>query len=146
MLREFKLVTLTLSGILLAIGIAVGGYVLLILYKGDTLERVFLSHAINKQMLDRYTTVAADRNSLDRRFDVTDLFPKNVERPDFEDDLQAKGYVCKDDSVGKKSSFSLCSAEAGYSLVCRNRMLLTAEFDDQDMATKIVARYILTCL
>jgi hypothetical protein len=146
MLRELKLATLMLFGILLAIGIAVGIFVLPTLHRGNTLEREFLSHAINKQMLDRYNRIDADRNPMDNRFDVTDLFPKNMERPDFEDDLQAIGYVCKGDSVDKKSSFSLCSAEAGYTFACGESMLLTAEFDDQDTVTKIVAWYMLTCL
>jgi hypothetical protein len=75
-----------------------------------------------------------------------DLFPKNISLIGFEHDLEAIGYVCKGDSVDKKSSFSLCSSEAGYTFVCGKRMLLTAEFGDQHTATKIVAWYMLTCL
>jgi hypothetical protein len=146
MLRELKLAVLTLFGILLAICLAVGVYVLPVLHRGNTLQRAFLSHAVNKQMLDRYNGFADDRNSQDPRFDVTDLFPKDMQHSDFEDGLEAIGYTCKSDSVDKKSLFSLCSAEAGYTFACGKSMLLMAEFGDQHKATKIVAWYMLTCL
>jgi hypothetical protein len=142
MSRRLKLVLLSLSAILVAVGI----YIVPPLYRGYSLDREFLSHTINKQMLDRYSDLAAGRNSLGNRFDVTDIFPENIKRIDFEHELEAIGYVCKGDSAEKETSFSLCSSEAGYTFVCGKRMLLTAEFGAEGTATKIDAWYMLTCL
>jgi hypothetical protein len=66
MSRSLKLVLLSLSAILIAIGVYFGPP----LYRGYSLDREFLSHIINKQMLDRHSAVAADRNALGSRFDV----------------------------------------------------------------------------
>jgi hypothetical protein len=123
MLHEFKLAMWTLFAILLPVGIAVVAHVLPILNEGEALQRAFLSHAINKQILDRRSMIASDRISLDDRIDVTDLFPQNMVRSDFEDELEAIGYVCRGDSGKNKSSFSLCSAEAGYTFACGKKCL-----------------------
>jgi hypothetical protein len=142
LLRSFKWAFWSIVAILLLLGNTIAWP----LYKGYSLDRQFLSHIINRQIVERYTNNNAGQQSLDIRFEVTDLFRPSLNRFDFERELESIGYVCDRDTRAGDAKLSYCRATAGYNLVCRKEVSLTAQLDAQNTVRKIHASYMLTCL
>jgi hypothetical protein len=131
---------------ILAILLFLGNTIAWPLYKGYSLDRQFLSHIVNRQIVERYTNNNAGQQSLDIRFEVTDLFRPSLTRFDFERELESIGYVCDRDTPEGGAKLSYCRTRAGYNFVCRKDVSLAAQLDAQNTVRKIVASYMLTCL
>ena len=131
---------------ILAILLFLGNTVAWPLYKGYSLNRQFLSHLINRQIVERYDNNNAGQQPLDIRFEVTDLFRSSLTRFDFERELESIGYICDRDTPEGGAKLSYCRVKAGYNFVCRKDLSLAAQLDAQNTVRKIMASYVLTCL
>jgi hypothetical protein len=109
---------------------------------GDPVERAFMAHKTNQQIVERNPRWNQTLNGLD----VSDLFERNLKRGDYERNLEAMGYECSLDQTANGSAASSCRSKAGGDFVCQKTMHLRADIDAQNLVRKVAADYWLTCL
>ncbi len=136
MKRELKIALYTLIGILCVLFFLLG----IPLMRGQLLEREFLSHELNQKIVARSPGGSFGPGDVD----VTDLFGPNINRIDLERELTSIGYRCN--SEGSTDSALACDREAGYSLVCRKIVLLSARLVDRGAVRSVDASFHLLCL
>jgi hypothetical protein len=127
--------------ILFALGLAVllplvviFGFVGYHLVAGEIVERNFLSHELNREIFALNPNW--DFNIPD--VDVTSKLPQGINEAEFKTFLELSGYKCRQGNV--------CSADAGFNLVCDRAIVINGSFDVVHQIVNAKVRYHLTCL
>jgi hypothetical protein len=114
--------------------VAIFGFVGYHLVAGEIIERNFLSHELNREIFALNSNW--DFNIQD--VDVTSKFVRGINDAEFRTFLELSGYKCGQGNV--------CSAKAGYDLVCDRVAIIVGSFDIANKMVVAKVRYHLTCL